>query len=75
VIAAIIFHFIINMSQEILEITQTTKCIQTVVLIIIVVVIATMEKEMFFSKDHLSSKDYQIKNHGTFDLLLKLLVL
>jgi membrane protease YdiL (CAAX protease family) len=54
VIAAIVFHFIINMSQEILEITQTTKCIQTVVLIIMVVVIATMEKEMFFSKDHLS---------------------
>jgi membrane protease YdiL (CAAX protease family) len=62
VIAAIAFHFIVNMSQEILEITQTTKCIQTVVLIILVVAIATMEKEMFFSKKHLYSKimgDYQ----------------
>ena len=46
VIAAIIFHFIVNMSQETLEITQTTKCIQTVVLIIIVIAIATMEKEL-----------------------------
>jgi membrane protease YdiL (CAAX protease family) len=61
VIAAIVFHFIINMSQEILEITQTTKCIQTVVLIIMVVVIATMEKEMFFSKDHLSSRITTLK--------------
>jgi membrane protease YdiL (CAAX protease family) len=61
VIAAIIFHFIINMSQEILEISQTTKCIQTVVLIIVVVVIATMEKEMFFSKNHLSSKITKLK--------------
>ena len=61
VIAAIVFHFIINMSQEILEITQTTKCIQTVVLIIVVVVIATMEKEMFFSKDHLSSRITTLK--------------
>lgn len=61
VIAAIVFHFIINMSQEILEITQTTKCIQTVVLIIMVVVIATMEKEMFFSKNHLSSKITKLK--------------
>lgn len=61
VIAAIVFHFIINMSQEILEITQTTKCIQTVVLIIAVVVIVTMEKEMFFSKDHLSSRITTLK--------------
>ena len=61
VIAAITFHFIINMSQEILEITQTTKCIQTVVLIIVVVVIVTMEKEMFFSKKHLSSKISKLK--------------
>ena len=50
VIAAIAFHFIINMSQEILEITQTTKCIQTVVLAIAAVLIVTMDKETFFAK-------------------------
>ncbi|WP_419659074.1 hypothetical protein Dvar_79530 [Desulfosarcina variabilis str. Montpellier] len=49
-IAAIVFHFIINMSQEMLEITQATKCIQTVVLFAVVAVIVTMEKEMFFEK-------------------------
>jgi membrane protease YdiL (CAAX protease family) len=49
VIAAIVFHFVINMSQEILEISQTTKCIQTVVLIIFAAMIITKEREIFFS--------------------------
>jgi membrane protease YdiL (CAAX protease family) len=53
VIAAIVFHFIINMSQEILEISQTTKCIQTAVLILVAAMIIAMEKGMFFSKAHL----------------------
>ena len=56
VIAAIVFHFIINMSQEMLDITQTTKCIQTVVLVMVAAVIVTFEKEMFLSKEHISVK-------------------
>jgi membrane protease YdiL (CAAX protease family) len=62
VIAAIIFHFIINMSQEILEISQTTKCIQTVVLIVVVALIVAMEKEMFFAKKHLSVSGNLLNN-------------
>ena len=53
ILAAILFHFIINISQEILNITQMTKCIQTVVLIGIVAVIVVLDKEMFFSREHL----------------------
>jgi hypothetical protein len=53
VIAAIAFHFIINMSQELLEITQVTKCIETVLLMAVAAVIITMDREMFFSKTHL----------------------
>jgi membrane protease YdiL (CAAX protease family) len=53
VIAAVIFHFIINISQELLEISQTTKCVQTFVLIGIAAMIVTIEKESFFSKVHL----------------------
>jgi hypothetical protein len=49
VIAAILFHFIINISQEILDITQTTKCIETVVLIFIALVIIAKEQELFLS--------------------------
>ncbi|WP_370573608.1 MmRce1 family CPBP family CAAX prenyl protease [Methanomethylovorans sp.] len=53
VLAAILFHFVINLSQEILAITQITKCIETVVLIVVVAVIIALDKEMFFSREHL----------------------
>jgi uncharacterized protein len=56
VMAAIVFHFIINMSQEMLEISPLTKCIQTVVLLLAAAVIIAMEKELFFSKEHLVSE-------------------
>ena len=54
IIAAILFHFIINISQEMLEMTQITKCIETVVLIVVAAVIIAIDKEMFFSKEHLT---------------------
>ncbi len=53
VLAAILFHFVINLSQEILAITQITKCIETMVLIVVVAVIIALDKEMFFSREHL----------------------
>lgn len=53
VIAAIFFHFIINISQEGLAMTQTTKCIETVVLIAIASIIVVLDKDMFFSREHL----------------------
>jgi len=56
VIAAILFHFIINISQEFLEITQVTKCIQTVLLIAIAAAIVALDKEMFFSREHLRAE-------------------
>jgi uncharacterized protein len=52
--AAILFHFIVNISQEALNISQTTKCIETVVLIVVTAVIIALDKEMFFSKEHLA---------------------
>ena len=48
VLAAILFHFIINMSQEALAITQQTKAIETVVLTVVAVVIIIIDREMFF---------------------------
>jgi len=56
VIVAILFHFIVNISAEILEITQITKCIETVVLTVFVVAIIAIDKEMFFSKEHLTER-------------------
>ena len=49
VIAAILFHFIVNMSQEILAMSQTTKCIETMVLTIVAAVIVVLDKTMLFS--------------------------
>jgi uncharacterized protein len=53
VIAAILFHFIVNMSQELLNMTQSTKCIETVVLIVVAAMIIVIDKKMFFSTAHL----------------------
>jgi hypothetical protein len=56
IIAAIVFHFIVNMSQEILDITQTTKCIQTAVLLIVTIALIAYDREMFFSRAHLGKR-------------------
>jgi membrane protease YdiL (CAAX protease family) len=54
ILAAILFHFIINMSQEVLDISQETKCIETFVLIGVATVIIIFDRELFFSRDHLA---------------------
>lgn len=54
VLAAILFHFIINISQEMFAITQMTKCIETVVLTVVAIAIIASDKELFFSKKHLA---------------------
>ena len=51
VFAAVLFHFIINMSQEILNITQATKCIQTGVLTVFTILIILFDKKLFFSNE------------------------
>lgn len=53
VIAAIVFHFIINISSEMLNISQVTKCIETIILALVAAALVVLEKEMFFSKKHL----------------------
>ena len=53
VLAAILFHFVINISQEALAITQVTKCLETIVLIVVASAIIAVDKKMFFSKFHI----------------------
>ena len=52
--AAILFHLLTNLSQEVLNISQTTKCIQTFVLFVIAAAIIAYDKELFFSEKHLA---------------------
>jgi membrane protease YdiL (CAAX protease family) len=56
ILAAVVFHFLINISQEMMNITQTTKCVQTFVLTAFVAIIVFMEKDLFFSREHLTGK-------------------
>jgi uncharacterized protein len=53
IIAAILFHFVINMSQEMFAMTQATKCIETAVLSVLVAAIIAYDKELFFAKKHI----------------------
>jgi hypothetical protein len=63
VLAAILFHFIVNMSQEILAITQVTKCIETAVLTVVAAAIIAIDKDMFFSKDHILGIEGHFTDH------------
>ncbi len=53
--AAILFHLLTNLSQEVLNISQTTKCIQTFVLLVFAAAIIAYDKELFFSEKHLAA--------------------
>jgi membrane protease YdiL (CAAX protease family) len=50
ILAAILFHFVINLSQELLNITQVTKCVETLVLIVLAGIIVYVERDMYFDK-------------------------
>ncbi len=47
---AIVFHFFINICQEAFQITQDTKCIETLVLLMIAAVIVLLDRKLFFEK-------------------------
>ena len=53
ILACMIFHLFVNFMQEKIAMTATTKCVETLVVAIAVVIIVLMEKELFFSEDHI----------------------
>lgn len=57
ILAAIAFHFVINISQEAFEITQVTKCIETFVLLLIAAIIVMLNRKMFFDKEQVDSHE------------------
>lgn len=48
ILAAILFHFIINISQELFMVAPETKCLQTGVLLIYAVIVICWDKNIFF---------------------------
>lgn len=53
VVAAILFHLIINLSQELFAITNVTKVIETFVLIVAASVIVIFDRKVFLNREHL----------------------
>ena len=52
VIMAILFHLIVNFSQEMFMITNNTKCIETIILILLAAVIVSGDKKLFLSNSN-----------------------
>ncbi len=50
VIAAVLFHLIINLSQELLAITNVTKVVETVVLFAVAGIIVASDRQLFLSR-------------------------
>ena len=48
ILATILFHFIVNISQEMLAITQVTKSLQTIVLFAFAALIVLFDRTLFF---------------------------
>lgn len=57
ILAAILFHLIVNLTNEMFNITQTTKSIETAVVAVFAVLIIWFDRDLFFSKAHLVSEN------------------
>jgi uncharacterized protein len=61
ILAAVLFHFLVNIGQEKFSMTPTTKCIQTLVLVVVAIGIVVFDKELFFSKAHLGEEEARLE--------------
>ena len=52
-LSSIIFHLFINFMQEKIAMTQTTKCVETLVVVIAATIIVLTNRDMFFEKRHI----------------------
>ncbi|MDR0639361.1 MAG: CPBP family intramembrane metalloprotease [Spirochaetaceae bacterium] len=55
IFACMFFHFFVNFLQEKIAITQTTKCVETVLLYIAAGVIVALNKDLFFETRHIGN--------------------
>jgi len=51
--ASIIFHFFVNLLQEKVAMTNTTKCVETLVLFIAAGIVVALHRDMFFETRHI----------------------
>lgn len=57
ILAAILFHLIVNLFNEMFNITQETKCVETVVVAVFAALIIWFDRALFFSKAHLITEN------------------
>jgi membrane protease YdiL (CAAX protease family) len=55
IFACMFFHFFVNFLQEKIAITQTTKCVETIVLYIAAGIIVVFNKDLFFETRHIGN--------------------
>lgn len=55
IFACSVFHFIVNFLQETIDMTQNTKCIESIVITVAAIIIVACNKDMFFEKRHIGN--------------------
>ena len=55
ILACMLFHLTVNLLQERIAMTDTTKCVQTFVLFVVAGVIVLMNKELYFGTKHIGN--------------------
>jgi membrane protease YdiL (CAAX protease family) len=53
IFATVIFHFFVNFMQEKIAMTQTTKCLETLVFFAAAAIVVAFNKDLFFEKRHI----------------------
>jgi len=55
IFACSIFHFVVNFLQEQIDMTQNTKCIESVLMFVVAAIVVVCNKDMFFEKRHVGN--------------------
>jgi membrane protease YdiL (CAAX protease family) len=55
IFATMIFHFFVNLLQEKVAMTQTTKCVETLVLFAAAAVVVACNRDLFFETRHIGN--------------------
>jgi membrane protease YdiL (CAAX protease family) len=55
IFASVLFHFFVNLLQEKVAMTQTTKCVETLVLFAAAAIVVAANKKLFFEKEHIGN--------------------
>jgi membrane protease YdiL (CAAX protease family) len=62
IFASILFHFFVNLLQEKAAMTQTTKCVETLVLFAAAAIVVAANKKLFFEKEHIGNLLAEARN-------------